>query len=57
MEMYLDIFPVLSVVFVTADREFVAKEWLPYLRRMKLKFRIRIRYSDTLINRQGKAIA
>lgn len=57
LEKYLDIFPVLSVACVTADREFVGKEWLSYLHRLGLKFRLRIRHSDTLSNGRGKAIA
>lgn len=44
----LAIFPRDAIAFLTADREFLGREWFSYLLSSKLPFRIRIRYSDKL---------
>lgn len=43
MEKYLKLFGPTSLDFVTADREFIGREWFRYLRRERLPFRIRIK--------------
>lgn len=50
MEQFLVLFGASQVAYLAADREFVGKDWLGYLRQHKISFRIRIRYSDTLSN-------
>ena len=52
-----NIFPVSRIAYLTADREFLGKQWFIYLLKQPLSFRIRIRHSDTLSNGRDKAIA
>lgn len=42
-ERYLKLFGRDSVDFVTADREFIGRDWFAYLRRERLPFRIRVK--------------
>jgi hypothetical protein len=53
---WLKIFPAQSVAYLTADGEFLGRQWFGYLLKQPLAFRIRIRQSDTLSNGRGKAI-
>ncbi|MCA1591862.1 MAG: transposase [Acidobacteria bacterium] len=48
MEKYLKLFGKDSLSFVTADREFIGREWFRYLRRKRLPFRIHIRSAKIL---------
>lgn len=43
MEKYVQLFPKETIDFVTADREFIGRDWFRYLRRKKIPFRIRIK--------------
>lgn len=45
-----------QVAYLTADREFVGREWIEYLLKQPLPFRLRIRQSDRLSNGRSKAI-
>jgi hypothetical protein len=46
---FLTVFPTAQVAYLTADREFLGKEWFEYLmEHANLPFRIRIRHSDKL---------
>jgi hypothetical protein len=53
IEQYLKIFPKDSIEFVTADREFIGRDWFRYLKRKKIPFRIRIRENLKVTNSRG----
>jgi len=50
MQMYLELFGKDSIEFVTADREFIGKDWFAYLRKKRIKFRIRIKENLKVTN-------
>lgn len=53
LEKYLQLFGANSLWFVTADREFIGRDWFRYLRREKIPFRIRIRENLRVTNARG----
>ena len=53
LEKYLKLFGPTSLDFVTADREFIGRDWFHYLRRKRLPFRIRIRENLKVSNARG----
>jgi len=53
LEKYLRLFSRDSLAFVTADREFIGRDWFRYLRRQGLPFRIRIRENLKVSNARG----
>jgi hypothetical protein len=53
LERYLKIFEKDSICFVTADREFIGRDWFSYLRRKRIRFRIRIRENLKVTNSRG----
>ena len=53
LEKYLRLFGRDSLSFVTADREFIGRNWFRYLRREKIPFRIRIRENLKVTNARG----
>lgn len=56
LEKFYKIFPNAQVAFIAADREFLGKAWVRYLRlEPSIPFRIRIRETD-LIERAGRAL-
>lgn len=57
IDQFLEVFSTSAVAYLTADREFVGKDWLGYLKRRGIRFRLRIRHSDTLSNGHAKALA
>ena len=52
----LKLFDRKQIAYLTADREFVGREWIKYLLQQPVPFRIRIRQSDCLSNGRGQAI-
>jgi len=52
----LKLFPRKQIAYLTADREFIGREWLKYLLKQPVPFRIRICQSERLGNGRGKAI-
>ena len=48
-------FPLNKIQFLTADREFLGKEWFGYLLQQAIPFRIRIRENMWITNAQGVA--
>lgn len=49
LEEFFEVFPEVEVDYLTADREFLGRDWFEYLlEQATLKFRIRIRESDKL---------
>lgn len=50
MEKYLQLFGKQSIEFVTADREFIGKDWFRYLQKKTIKFRIRIKENLKVTN-------
>lgn len=52
----LKLFARTQIAYLTADREFVGREWIKYLLNQPLPFRIRIRHSNCLDNGRGQAI-
>ncbi len=53
VEKYVEIFGADSLSFVTADREFIGRDWFSYLRRKKIPFRIRIKENLKISNARG----
>jgi hypothetical protein len=53
LEKYLELFGTESLSFVTADREFIGRDWFRYLRREKIPFRIRIKENLKVTNARG----
>lgn len=53
LERYLKLFGQDSLDFVTADREFIGRDWFRYLRERKIPFRIRIKENLKVTNARG----
>ena len=53
MEKYLKLFGKESLPFVTADREFIGRDWFRYLRRERIPFRLRIRENLKVTTARG----
>jgi hypothetical protein len=53
LEKYLKLFGKESLAFITADREFIGREWFRYLRREKIPFRLRIRENLKVTTARG----
>lgn len=43
-----------SICFVTADREFIGKDWIKWLKKQQISFRIRIRTTEYLQDEHGR---
>lgn len=53
LEKYLKLFGKDSLEFVTADREFIGRDWFGYLRQQKIPFRLRIRENLKVTTARG----
>ncbi len=53
VEKYRHLFGTHSLRFVTADREFIGRDWFRYLRREKIAFRLRIKENILVSNARG----
>ncbi|HYE75018.1 MAG TPA: IS4 family transposase [Blastocatellia bacterium] len=53
LEKYLKLFGKETLSFVTADREFIGRDWFRYLRQKKIPFRIRIKENLKVTNARG----
>jgi len=53
VEKYIQLFGKDSLAFVTADREFIGRDWFRYLRQKRLPFRLRIRENLKVSNARG----
>lgn len=53
LQKYLKLFGKDSIDFVTADREFIGRDWFGYLRNKKIPFRIRIKENLKVTNARG----
>jgi Transposase DDE domain len=53
LEKYVKLFGKESLAFVTADREFIGRDWFRYLRRERLPFRLRIRENLKVTTARG----
>jgi len=56
VQQFIDEFGAESIEFVTADREFASKEWLAYLVRNKISFRLRIKANTLITDKRGQTI-
>jgi len=56
VQQFIDEFGAGSIEFVTADREFASKEWLAYLVRNKISFRLRIKANTLITDKRGQTI-
>ncbi len=54
MRDYLLLFPVSSIGYVCADREFASLKWLEFLTREKIPYRLRIKANHELSDKRGK---
>ena len=57
MEKFLTVFDVSSILYVTADREFIGKDWIQWLKEHHIKPCIRIRNNTLIPNSKGKLVA
>ena len=53
VEKYVKLFRKETIDFVTADREFIGRDWFRYLRRKKIPFRLRIKENLKVTNARG----
>jgi hypothetical protein len=53
LEKYVKLFGKETIDFVTADREFIGRDWFRYLRERKIPFRIRIKENLKVTNARG----
>jgi len=56
LEKYLKLFGADSLSFVTADREFIGRDWFRYLRKRRIPFRIRIKENIKVSNARGNKV-
>ncbi|HXG83108.1 MAG TPA: transposase, partial [Pyrinomonadaceae bacterium] len=56
VQQFIDEFGAEYIKFVTADREFASKEWLAYLVRNKIGFRLRIKANTLITDKRGRSI-
>ena len=56
VQQFIDEFGAGSIEFVTADREFASKEWLAYLVKNKIGFRLRIKANTLITDKRGRII-
>jgi hypothetical protein len=56
LQKFIDEFGAASIRFVTADREFCSKQWLSFLIKKKISFRLRIKASYQITNAKGELI-
>ena len=56
LQKFIDEFGAEKIRFVTADREFCAKDWLAYLIENKIPFRLRIKANYQITNVRGKKV-
>ncbi len=56
LEKFIAEFGLESIRFVTADREFCSKEWLAYLIKNRISYRLRIKASYQITNARGQLI-
>lgn len=57
VQQFIDQFGAGSIEFVAADREFASKEWLAYLVKNKISFRLRIKANHLITDKRGQSIA
>jgi hypothetical protein len=56
LQQFVDEFGAESIRFVTADREFASKEWLAFLVKNKIGFRLRIKANTLITDKRGQRI-
>ncbi len=56
VQQFIDEFGAESIKFVAADREFASKEWLAYLVRKKIGFRLRIKANTLITDKRGRKL-
>ncbi len=56
VQQFIDEFGAGSIRFVAADREFASKEWLAYLVKNKIGFRLRIKANTLITDKRGQTI-
>ncbi len=56
VQQFVDEFGAGSIEFIAADREFASKEWLAYLVRNKIGFRLRIKANHLITDKRGRNI-
>lgn len=56
VQQFIDEFGTGSIEFVAADREFASKEWLAYLVKNKIGFRLRIKANILITDKRGRMI-
>ncbi len=57
MSEFLKLFGSTDIRYVCADREFASREWLEFLTREKIPYRLRIKANSTLTDKRGRAMS
>lgn len=55
LERYWKSFRGQPVAYLLGDREFIGKDWLVYLQRRGLPFRLRLKHNHTLVSKRGES--
>jgi len=56
LKQFIEEFGVPSIRFVTADREFASKEWVAYLVKNKVSYRLRIKANTQITDKRGRLL-
>lgn len=56
VEQFVALFGAESILYLTADREFIGKRWFHWLRRQRIDFRIRVRENTQIPNGRGQLV-
>jgi hypothetical protein len=54
MKQFLDLWGSKRIVYLTGDREFIGGDWITWLKRARIPFRLRLRVDDLVRDRKGK---
>ncbi|MBX3278372.1 MAG: IS4 family transposase [Acidobacteria bacterium] len=57
MEIFIDLFGKEQIAHLLADREFVGKDWLKWLRNNEIDFRLRVRENFRVANGRGQLVS
>ena len=57
MEIFLQLFGKEKIACLVADRAFVGKEWLQWLRKQEINFQLRVRDNFQIANARGKMVS
>jgi Transposase DDE domain len=54
IQKFLDLFGAIKINYVTGDREFIGADWIQWLDKRKISYRLRLRQTDQVTDRRGR---